>query len=387
MKLVLNIFLKKSNDLMSKGVFATVSVNETKVERGINGIVFFAGLGETTKRVAFCDSNDIPKLGERCYSISFEQSQIPVEDNKKLCATADMKLFFLNEGCCRYLAIDAESVGLVGPVAVDYRIGMPPAEDILALMEGKVFETWSCKALNFDFETCTKSSSSASFHLCPAKARRRYLRDIESLKTIKNTVEFEATVAAARGEIERLACANTYWKNYTKEAYLAEKEAVEMALDGNIQFRYQLLARLELDCLYYLGDGGRNVKHLWAQDVSAHIACMRALLSSFPNGEGPSGITMAGIAELERKMACDYIVHAPSKPSIVKLLNGSGDPVGHLCVENFDDGFMAALEAVEQDWQNVDEEYGQYITERLTQSGYRLRFAECDEVVSYRCAL
>ena len=33
MKLVLNIFLKKSNDLMSKGVFATVSVNETKVER------------------------------------------------------------------------------------------------------------------------------------------------------------------------------------------------------------------------------------------------------------------------------------------------------------------------------------------------------------------
>ena len=48
------------------------------------------------------------------------------------------------------------------------------------------------------------------------------------------------------------------------------------------QIRYRLLDRLRSDCEYFLGAGGRNEKHLWAESVQEHIAKMRELYNLLP---------------------------------------------------------------------------------------------------------
>lgn len=47
-------------------------------------------------------------------------------------------------------------------------------------------------------------------------------------------------------------------------------------------FDYQLLARLQQDCEYYLGAGKRNKKHLWALDEAAQIEKMKELYHKVP---------------------------------------------------------------------------------------------------------
>lgn len=37
------------------------------------------------------------------------------------------------------------------------------------------------------------------------------------------------------------------------------------------EFLYQMLGRLEADCLYYLGNGGRFAGHLWAGNEREQI--------------------------------------------------------------------------------------------------------------------
>lgn len=70
----------------------------------------------------------------------------------------------------------------------------------------------------------------------------------------------------------------------------------------DVSFRYQLLGRLEMDCLYYLGNGGRCEKHLWAGNVLEQIEYMKALYNSFLEEEKPNGITMEKILEYEQRM-------------------------------------------------------------------------------------
>lgn len=66
------------------------------------------------------------------------------------------------------------------------------------------------------------------------------------------------------------------------------------------QFEYQLLARLQQDCEYYLGFGNRAKKHLWAGDEAEQIAKMKAIYESLP--EKPEWITLEKIAEYEAAM-------------------------------------------------------------------------------------
>jgi len=65
-------------------------------------------------------------------------------------------------------------------------------------------------------------------------------------------------------------------------------------------FDYQLLARLQQDCEYYLGAGARNKKHLWALDEASQIQKMRALYAGLP--EKPEWITLEDIEEYEAAM-------------------------------------------------------------------------------------
>jgi len=43
------------------------------------------------------------------------------------------------------------------------------------------------------------------------------------------------------------------------------------------EFLYQMLGRLEADCLYYLGNGGRFAGHLWAGNERKQIKLMRMI--------------------------------------------------------------------------------------------------------------
>lgn len=53
-------------------------------------------------------------------------------------------------------------------------------------------------------------------------------------------------------------------------------------LNGDERFRYMMLNRMQSDCDYYLGNGNRCARHLWAGNESDHVAIMRALWHSLP---------------------------------------------------------------------------------------------------------
>lgn len=67
-------------------------------------------------------------------------------------------------------------------------------------------------------------------------------------------------------------------------------------------FRYQMLSRLQMDCDYFLGNGNRADKHLWAGNVPDHIKLMRALYNSFEDDEKPEWISMEDIDNYEKEM-------------------------------------------------------------------------------------
>ncbi len=67
-------------------------------------------------------------------------------------------------------------------------------------------------------------------------------------------------------------------------------------------FKYMLLDRMKQDCKYYLGNGNRLKKYLWANDEKEHIENMKALWNSFPEEEKPEWLTMKQIETYEKEM-------------------------------------------------------------------------------------
>ena len=68
------------------------------------------------------------------------------------------------------------------------------------------------------------------------------------------------------------------------------------------EFRYRLLDRMQGDCEYYLGNGNKQLKYLWANSVPEQIAYMRALYNSFHGNDIPEWISLMDIDEYEKKM-------------------------------------------------------------------------------------
>lgn len=66
------------------------------------------------------------------------------------------------------------------------------------------------------------------------------------------------------------------------------------------KFNYMLLSRLQADCDYYLGFGGRYAGQLWAKDEQAQIDKMRELYASLE--VKPEWLTSAQIDEYAQKM-------------------------------------------------------------------------------------
>ena len=69
-----------------------------------------------------------------------------------------------------------------------------------------------------------------------------------------------------------------------------------------MEFNYMLLDRLKTDCNYYLGNGNKNKKYLWAGDEKKQIKKMKELYNSFSNDNKPEWITLEEIERYEKEM-------------------------------------------------------------------------------------
>ena len=76
----------------------------------------------------------------------------------------------------------------------------------------------------------------------------------------------------------------------------------EWILQSEDKFRYQLLSRLQMDCNYYLGNGNRNIKHLWAENEEEQIKVMKELWNSFSDDGKPEWLTWEDILNYENEM-------------------------------------------------------------------------------------
>ncbi|KZE68049.1 hypothetical protein AWM68_17535 [Fictibacillus phosphorivorans] len=63
-----------------------------------------------------------------------------------------------------------------------------------------------------------------------------------------------------------------------------------------------LLDRLRTDCDYYLGNGNRNPKNLWANDEKEQIAKMKELYNGFTEEDKPEWLTYEQIEQYEKSM-------------------------------------------------------------------------------------
>ena len=80
------------------------------------------------------------------------------------------------------------------------------------------------------------------------------------------------------------------------------KESIEDVLKKDDEFRYQLLGRLKSDCDYYLGNGNRKDKSLWAGNVKDQIQTMKDLYNSFSDDMKPDWISLEDIDNYEKEM-------------------------------------------------------------------------------------
>ena len=79
-------------------------------------------------------------------------------------------------------------------------------------------------------------------------------------------------------------------------------------LNHDEKFRYMLLSRMKSDCDYYLGNGGRCAKYLWAGDEVKQIAYMKALWNSFDDAGKPEWLTYDELLDYEKKIGIKAIL-------------------------------------------------------------------------------
>lgn len=84
---------------------------------------------------------------------------------------------------------------------------------------------------------------------------------------------------------------------------------------ANDSFKYMMLDMMKQDCNYYLGNGNKLKKVLWANDEKEHIENMKALWNSFPENEKPEWLTIEQIEEYEKEMT------EPREKELEKMLS------------------------------------------------------------------
>ena len=94
---------------------------------------------------------------------------------------------------------------------------------------------------------------------------------------------------------------------YIKKFHDCEIEVIGMEEEPTPaeKFNYQLLSRLQQDCDYYLGNGNRNKRHLWAEDEFEQIEKMKELWNSFDEDKKPEWLTWDEILEYAAAMGVE----------------------------------------------------------------------------------
>lgn len=92
-------------------------------------------------------------------------------------------------------------------------------------------------------------------------------------------------------------------KNNTVRCVISPKTKTESKDNEGSEYDYMLLSRLKSDCDYFLGNGNRYEKHLWAGNVDDQIAKMKELYNKLP--EKPEWLTMEDIENYEKEMKQD----------------------------------------------------------------------------------
>ena len=87
---------------------------------------------------------------------------------------------------------------------------------------------------------------------------------------------------------------------------MTNPNVIEMLNDitkSSIEFQYSMLGRLKTDCEYFLGNGNRHVKHLWALDASDHVGLVKALFNHLEsNGKKIEWLSIEDILKFEKEM-------------------------------------------------------------------------------------
>lgn len=68
------------------------------------------------------------------------------------------------------------------------------------------------------------------------------------------------------------------------------------------KFRYMMLSRLKQDCEYYLGNGNRSIKYLWAGSEKDQIQEMKTRHKAFTDDKKPEWLTWDDILKYESLM-------------------------------------------------------------------------------------
>lgn len=68
------------------------------------------------------------------------------------------------------------------------------------------------------------------------------------------------------------------------------------------KFRCMMLSRMKQDCDYYLSNGNRSAKHLWADNEADQIDNMIALWKAFDPEDKPEWLTMEQILDYAKRM-------------------------------------------------------------------------------------
>lgn len=111
-------------------------------------------------------------------------------------------------------------------------------------------------------------------------------------------------------------------KNYNSKK-LNESKSIDDIIDEMIHkddtFRYQMLSRLQTDCDYFLGNGNRAEKYLWAGNVPDQIKLMRALYDSFEDDKKPEWLTKEDIDNYEKEMNTENMTETESPEAMQKI--------------------------------------------------------------------
>lgn len=87
--------------------------------------------------------------------------------------------------------------------------------------------------------------------------------------------------------------------NY-EQAFNEESLEESLTESNDPEFNYKMLDRLKSDCDYFLGNGNRSEKHLWAGNCEAQIAKMREIYNSLE--EKPEWLSEEDIDNYEKEM-------------------------------------------------------------------------------------